>query len=144
MSLINKDQLAHIPLYYLEKTSKNGFVKYVILEDDKAQEMLQDEAKKAEVKVLNTNWKVLTWKQQNVITKKATVFTNDGQQDLDLFEYRDQRIKTCLHSWDLTDDRGVPIAATAENIDQLPSEFVFALINKYDKATSLTEEEQKN
>ena len=103
MSLMKaKNQLVHIPLYYMEKEVK-GYTKIIVLTDEKAKEILkeQEEAKKkktkkevkdvetiventkenieeqevetAPVECLNTYWKSITWKEQNQITKMSQI-----------------------------------------------------------------------
>jgi len=143
--LSSQGQTIDLPLYYLERATKSGFVKVVVLEDDKAKKMLDDEKTKDDVKVLNTKWKVLTWKEQTEITKASTVYNPvDGVQDIDFFKYRDLRIKKCMVGWDMVDDKNVPVPLESNTIDMLPADIVISLISKYDSETSLTEEEQKN
>lgn len=147
MSLLNANQNIHIPLYYTEKKSDKGFVKIVVLDDDKAQEMIEDDETKGDVQVLNTQWKTLTWKEQNDITKQSLKDSGPGFADsgvnIDGFLYRDLRIKHCLKDWDLTDDDGQEIPCTPEKIDDLPSEVVFSLVSKYDDIVLLGEDEEK-
>jgi len=146
MSLLSKQEEAvNIPLYYTEKKTKSGFNKVVVLDDDKAKKLMAVEDTKDQVKVLNTKWKVLTWKQQTEITKACTVYNPiEGVQDIDWFKYRDLRIKQCMVGWDMVDDNGVPVPLQDIAIDSLPADVVFALVMKYDEETSLTDEEEKN
>ena len=144
MSLLKTQQTIHIPLYYMEKELQDGVTKTVILEDDDAKKMLEDEEKKDKVEVLNTNWKTLNWKEQNEITKKATIYDQmSGMQDIDVFDFRDKRIKTCLVSWDLKDESGRDVPVDPNVIDMLPSEVVLTLANKYDSLITLTKEDEK-
>ncbi len=145
MSLLSTSNIVKIKLYYEIKKLSSGAEKIIIFEDDEAKKLMEseDEAIKKRVQVLNTGWRSLTWKEQNDITKESMYYDhNQGMQDVDYFSYRDQRIKKCLKSWDLKDDQGRPQPCDAERIDQLPAEVVFALVNKYDSAVTLDEEER--
>jgi len=145
MSLLNASNMVKIKLYYEEKELSSGVTKIVIFEDDEAKKLLEseDEPTKKRVQVLNTGWRSLTWKEQNDITKESMYYDhNQGMQDVDYFSYRDQRIKKCLKNWDLKDEAGRPVTCDADKIDQLPAEVVFALVNKYDAAVTLDEEER--
>jgi hypothetical protein len=145
MSILNyKASLIEIKLYYKE-IQKDGFTGVVVLKDDIAENLLKDEEKKKEVKVLNTKWKFLTWGDQNKITKQSERFTPDGIQDIDWFRYRDLRIKSCLQDWDVTDDKGNKIPVSSEIIDMLPPEIIVSLLDKYDNITRIDEiKESKN
>ena len=176
MSLMKaKDQLIHIPLYYMEKEVK-GYTKIIILEDDRAKEILaeQEEEKKKKTKkeskeaatigekkeepevekkqvetspveCLNSYWKILSWKEQNQISKMSQVQNSaETAIDIDYFRLRDLRIKMCLKKWDLKDDNGNEVPVKPENIDSLPAEVVYTISSKYDTLVALTEDEIKN
>ena len=171
MSLMKaKDQLIHIPLYYMEKEVR-GYTKIIILEDDKAKKLLaeQEEDKKKKTKkeikdgtenkteekveekevikveCLNTYWKLLNWKEQNQISKMSQVQSaTEMSVDIDYFKLRDLRIKMCLKKWDLKDEEGNEIPVKPENIDSLPAEVVYTLSSKYDTLITLSEDEIKN
>jgi hypothetical protein len=145
MSLIrSKNQLIHIPLYYMEKKMTNEWVKIVIISEEKAKEMMEDESKKNLVLCLNTHWALLNWGDQNNITKNAIFTTPEGYRDVDMIKVRDMRLKTALKEWDLVDDAGNKQPVSQATIDALPPEVVTALIREYEKRTSLSEEEEKN
>jgi hypothetical protein len=147
MSLIKKEpQKVNIPLYYLEKKLSNGFNKIIILDDTDALKKMEDEKLKKDVLVLNTEWKVLNWKEQNEITKSSTKHGSmgDGADTFfDYYLYRDSRLKRCLSGWDLKDDAGIPVMVTPQNIDLLPPEVVLALLNKFDTLISISPDEEK-
>jgi len=155
MSLISKkEQLMHIPLYYIEKEVR-GFTKIIILEEEKAKKMIaeqeskKEEKTKVKVECLNTFWKPLTWKEQNQITKLCQVTGNNAEGtpsiiDIDYFKLRDLRIKMCLKKWDMKDEEGKAIEANPTNIDLLSADVVYALSARYDEAMNLTEDEIKN
>ncbi len=174
MSLMKaKDQLIHIPLYYMEKEIR-GYSKIIILEDDRAKTLLaeQAEAKKKKTKkeigntignteekedstkqevpttpveCLNTYWKLLSWKEQNQISKLSQIRNSaEVSVDIDYFRLRDLRIKMCLKKWDLKDDDGKEIPVKPEFVDSLPADIVYTLSSKYDALITLSEDEIKN
>ena len=147
MSLIKKEpQKVNIPLYYMEKKLSNGFNKIIILEDADALKKMEDEKLKKDVLILNTEWKVLNWKEQNEITKSSTNHGSMGDGSdtyFDFYRYRDSRLKRCLSSWDLKDDAGTPVMVAPQNIDYLPPEVVLALLSKFDTLISISPDEEK-
>ena len=95
--------------------------------------------------LLKTQWKVLSWKEQTDITRESSYYNSqESFNDLDIWKFRDLRIKSCLVSWDLKDDHGNPIPVERNIIDQLPADVVLSLVSKYDTAISLTDDESKN
>ena len=97
------------------------------------------------VYVLKTQWKTLSWKEQNDITQQSTYYNQEASfNDLNIWKFRDLRIKYCLVSWDLKDDNGQPIPLNSDMLDQLSGDVVLALVSKYDDAISLSDEESKN
>lgn len=95
--------------------------------------------------LLTTQWKILSWKQQTDITRESAYFNRqEAFQDLDIWKFRDLRIKACMVSWDLKDDNNQPIPVKPDVIDQLPADVVLSLVSKYDTAVSLNDEESKN
>ena len=95
--------------------------------------------------LLKTQWRILSWKQQTDITRESAYFNRqEAFQDLDIWKFRDLRIKACMVSWDLKDDNNQPIPAKPDVIDQLPADVVLSLVSKYDVAVSLNEDESKN
>jgi hypothetical protein len=143
MPLISPEpEKIEIELYYKEKKINNGGSVIIVIDDEDAEKMLQDEEKKDKVKKLKTQWKILDWQHQNRITAESRVFTPEGLQDIDPIKYRDLRIKSGLIGWDIKyNDKDVPV--TPEMIDKLPPQVVFALVQKYDQATTIDEEEAK-
>lgn len=146
MSLLGASNTVKIKLYYEEKTLPSGASKvHIFDEEDEAKKLLESENEddKKRVQILNTEWRSLTWKESNTITKDSMYFDpHQGMQDVDYFQYRDLRIKSCLKKWDLKDDNGKPVPCTPDVIDQLPAEVVFALVNRYDTAVNLDEDEK--
>ena len=139
-------------LYYKQITTKGGYQKLVVLDnkDEKDEEEIKKkmEAEKdlpdseKTIFILNTKWKVLSWKEVNDITRRAQIVTN-GIQELDYFLYRDLRLKTALVEWDITSEKGEAVPVSPSTIDLLPSDIVYALISQYDEAVNLSDDDEK-
>lgn len=136
-----------------ESDAKNKEIKKPI-NQIKEENVVKEEAVEKEEKIeevnfkvylLKTQWKILSWKQQTDITRESSYYNQqESFQDLDIWKFRDLRIKSCLISWDLKDDNGQPIPVRSDIIDQLPADVVLNLVSKYDSAVSLNDEESKN
>jgi len=144
-ALLNSAQnLIEIKLYYTWKKNKKGYERLVILEDKEAEKRLADETKKDEVDSIVTKWRNITWREQNDLLKQTTkADTVTGGVDIDYNTYRDRRIKTCLVSWDITNDDGNPVKVTPDVIDRMDAEIVASLVDRYEQAISYDEEEEK-
>ncbi len=131
-----------IPLYFqIKKDKKYNMNKIIILDDDKARQILSKDETKDSVQVLNTKWKQVSWKFQNdIIHQSQHKDAITGQLELDWHKYRDIRIKKLLVDWDLT-RRGNKEKVTDKAIDELPAEIILALFDKYEKATIVGEDE---
>jgi len=150
-------QLVEIKLYY-KNVVNSGINTIVILSDKEGKIQLQQQEdfikqkqeKQEEIKetdrpieVLITMWKILSWGEQNKIIKSCERYTPEGIQDIDVYKFRDLRIKTCLTSWDIKDAKGSIVPVTAETIDTLPSDVIFSLVNRYDTVTEGSQDEQE-
>ena len=145
MNLVDTDsQLVKITLYYKVKDI-NGFQKVIILEDEKAKEMLADEKTEKDVNMLNTWWKVLSWQDSNNITNASKVTGEKAMPgELDYYRFRDLRIKMCMKKWDLKGDNGSDIPLTPDTINKLPVDVVLTLNSKYEELMNLDGEEVGN
>jgi len=145
MNLTDTDsQLVKITLHYRTKDI-NGFQKVIIIEDEKAEEMLKDEKRKEEVNIFNTWWKILSWKDSNNITNNSKVQGKDAVPgELDFYRFRDLRIKMCMKKWDLKDDDGVDLPLTPDLVNKLPVDIILYLSNKYEQVIGIDEEELGN
>ena len=145
MSLLDNPDLIEIKLYYkYSNNPKKGKV-LVILEDDKAEELLKDEEKAKEIEILETGWNILTWKEQNEVMNLSsqTVNNQTGEKQFNFIIYRDSIIKRCLKTWNITmNEKPVPI--TYELIDKLPGPIVINLYQKFENIIEYTEEEMGN
>ena len=152
------NQLVEVKLYYKNIRTNSGIDKLIILEDkdgeiefQKQEEFVkQKQSKQEEIKaedrkieILTTQWKVLSWGEQNKITRRCEKYNPDGMQDIDYYQFRDLRIKACLQSWDIKDAKGTNVPVTPETIDMLPSTVVFALLSRYDSITEGSQDEQE-
>ena len=144
MSLFD-DELIDIALYYVYKETKQG-KKLIILEDEDGKKMLEDEKTRDQVKILNTRWKQLTWKESNAITRQ-TESTNPqtGAPDFDFSLFQDLRVKNCLKWWDIkqneTDDAPIPV--TDDAIDKIKAPVIRALLDKFEASNTAGEDELK-
>ena len=145
MALIDfSDQLVQVPLYYKE-IEKDGFTKIIILKDEEALEMLEDEEEKKDVQVLNTWWKILSWQDSNNIANAArSKDANALPGQLDPYRTRDLRLKLCLKKWDLKDANNKDLPVTPDIINKLPPEVIGTLLEKFDKVTDMSAEEVGN
>jgi hypothetical protein len=151
-------QLVEVKIYYKNIEISGGSSKIVVLSDKEGNIQLQQQEefikkkqeKQEEIKagdrsieVLTTMWKILSWGDQNKITKRCERYTPEGLQSIDYYKFRDLRIKSCLQSWDAKDAKGTVVPVTTETIDMLPSDVVFALVNRYDTVTEGSQDEQE-
>ena len=143
MSLFDAN-LVEIKLYYTFKNRNNSKF-LVILTDDKAEKLLENETQKDKIEVLTTKWSVMNWKEQNNSVDHAYSKTNSvsGEKTFDHISYRDSIIKSCLKSWDIVNN-GQPVPVTPEAIDMLPGDIVMGLYSKYEKVLDYSEEEMGN
>jgi len=166
MSLLDTKETIKFPLYYEEKKTKGGISRYFPLEDEEAKKRINENKKlevahnesqkdkdekkpfvlpcEKKVHILNTEWKVLNWREQNDI-QRDSMFKDfeTNQSEIDFIKLRDQFLKKCLISWDLKDDKGNLIPYKPYLIDNMPFEIVYALVRKYDELTAIGEEDEK-
>jgi len=126
-----------VEIYY--KQSANGTV-HIKADSVEIPEKDKDVWKKASFTL-----KPLTWKQHNDIQRAATVNRGPGMgSDLDWVLYKERKLVTVLKSWDAKDASDKPIPVNQENIFRLCPQIAEALLNEFDKATVLGEEERGN
>lgn len=154
----SKRRQIEIKLYYEERETESGYSKIIIIDDEigktRVKEQEENVKKKniagekvlpedEKTKVLTTYWQPLMWGEQQEITKQCEKYSPDGMQDVDVFTFRDLRLKKCLIDWDIKDEKGMKVRLSTDNIDQLPTEIVFALMNKFDSLTRANEEDER-
>ena len=100
------------------------------------------------IHLLNTEWKRLNWKDQNIINSQALKVINNKDGSVatqwDWLRYRDLKLKTCLKRWSVTDDKGQSVPVSDENIDRLAPEVADELLKNYEKVAEPSEEDLKN
>jgi len=144
MSLLDGSSLIKIKLYYKNTDVGNG-KRLDILSDKKAEELLKDEEKAKEIEVLETEWSMLTWKEQNEVMEVSTQAgqIQDAEKKFNFLAYRDAIIKRCLKKWNITiNEKIVPV--TSESIDKLPAPIVVNLYQKFEETLEFSEEELGN
>ena len=148
MSLLDSiSQSIEIKLYYKEIVNQYGVRAIKIIPDEIAEEKLTSskESSEEQIKLLVTTWKILSWKDDNDIVRDATkTDVISGNASFNAFLYRDLKVKKCIIGWDMKDNDGKDIPFSPEILDKMPADIMYALINKYEKITSMNEEEIKN
>jgi len=87
----------------------------------------------------------LTWKQHNDIQRSATVNRGPGiGTELDWVLYKERKLCTVLVGWGAKNKEGKPIPVTEANIFKLCPQIAETLLQEFDRATILGEEERKN
>lgn len=144
MSLLDSSSLMEIKMYYKYVEIGTG-KKLIILDDKKAEDMLEDEEKSKGVEVLKTQWRMLNWKEQNEIMNVSSKAVDPvtGEKQFNYYTYRDAMIKKCLKSWDITDNNN-PVLVTSDAIDKLPGLVVIDIFQKFEKYLEFSEEEMGN
>jgi len=144
MSLLDDINDIEIKLYY-KYVAVKGSKKLIIVDDKKAEELMEDEEKSKEIEMIVTGWRMFTWKEQNEVTKLSsqTINVQTGEQQFSYLIYRDSVIKRCLKTWNLTMN-GKPVPVSNDMIDKLPGPIVFSLYEKFERLIDYNEEELKN
>lgn len=144
MSLLDSFDLMEIKLYYKYVKVGKGR-KLIILEDSKAEELLKDEEKSKEIEVLETQWAMLNWKEQNEVMNASSKAIDPitGEKQFNFLVYRDAIIKRCLKEWNLTMNEK-PVPVTPESIDKLPGPVVVNIYQKFERYIEFNEEEMGN
>lgn len=87
----------------------------------------------------------LTWKQHNDVQRSATVTRGPGMgNELDWVLYKERKLCTVLTGWDAKNKEGKPVPVTEANIFRLCPQVAEMLLQEFDKATIMGEEERKN
>ena len=145
MSLLDScSDLMEIKLYY-KYTKVGKGKKLVVIDDNKAEEILKNEEKSKEIQVLETYWSMLTWREQNEVMSSSSKVIDPatGEKQFNFIAYRDAIIKKCLKQWNLTINEK-PVPVSAEVIDKLPGAVVINIYQKYERYIEFNEEEMGN
>lgn len=142
-SLLVKDEdLITIILYYKTKTNKFGVRQYKIVDEEDAKSSIAKGDK--DIDSLTTKWVIPTWQSNSYIMRSSTFYSpSEGVNRLDYNKYQDNVFKTCLKEWDITDENDKVIPINGESIGNLPSIIANSLLERYEKALSLEEEDAK-
>lgn len=153
--LDGEDNLITIVLHYKVKKNKYGNRQFSIIEEEKAEKMIAEFEKKKEaaaegeevhsdLESIATKWKPQTWQTNNSLLKQSMTYNKvSGTSELDWSAYQQNVFAFCLDSWDVTDGSGNPVPPTIENVGMLPSNIARALIENYDEALSVDDDEKK-
>lgn len=150
--LDGEDNLITIVLHYKQKKNKYGNRQFSIIEEAKAEKIIKEEAARKEageefessLESIETKWKPQTWQTNNSLLKQSMTYNKvSGSSELDWSLYQQNVFAFCLNSWDVTDGNGSPVPPTIENVGMLPSNIARALIESYDEALSVDDEEKK-
>lgn len=144
MSLLDNQNSIEIKLYYKYIDTEYG-KKLIIIDNDKAQKLLEDKEKSKTIEILKTTWNLLTWKEQNDVMNKSSHLVNPqtGERQFDFIAYRDTIVKKCLKDWNIQENEK-PIPVTSDAIDRLPGTIVTILYEKFEELIDYTEKELGN
>lgn len=139
------DDLIVIELYYQVKKNARGQRQFRILTEKEAQAMApQEEGKEKHYEILETKWRPQTWQTNNSLLKNSMTYNKvSGASELDWSAYQQNVFKYCLQSWNVKDEQGNAVPPSPENVGMLPSNIARALIQKYDEALMIDDDEKK-
>lgn len=132
--------------YYEEELEKKGQNYYPNKPQNEEKEIKRDPKKV--IYKLQTAWKRISWKESNIINSYA--LTKERNEDgefsfsIDLFKYRDIKLKTCLKQWNLKNEKGQVMNVSPDVIDALPPAVAEELVKAFDKVTEPGEDDLKN
>jgi hypothetical protein len=144
MSLLDQSNSIEIKLYYKYEEIPNG-KRLIIIPEKRAKEQIQNAENQEEIKILETKWDLLTWKEQNEVMNVSSQLVNPqtGERQFNFLAYRDAVIKRCLKEWNITVNEK-PVPVTPEAIDSLPSPVVVNLYQQFETLLDYTEQELGN
>jgi hypothetical protein len=136
MSIFTNKQKIPVKVFFID----NGLsIRVIDIEEAKVLIEKREKGEVAEVvNHINTFWKNLSWKDNTeaISNSQDPVYLNsEGQetQNVNIYKYREFRLKKCLIEWDLKDEKGNIIPISPEVIDGLDSDFANGLLNAFDK-----------
>ena len=143
--LSSETDLIVIELHYQVKQNKHGQRQFRVLTEKEAAEFPEPaEGEDRPYETLVTKWRPQTWQTNNSLLKNSMTYNNvSGNSELDWSSYQQNVFKYCLAEWDVTDDQGNPVPPSIENVGLLPSVVARALIQNYDAALMIDDEEKK-
>ena len=154
-------QFIAISTYFVEEKKRHGnsIFHFIRSRDDfeewkgkgyMPEDELSEDQKKPD-KIINkvvTQWKTLSWKDQNSILAKSLKQTikQDGTpvQEINAIAYRDLKLKYCLKRWDVKDEDGKIVEITESVIDNLNPAFANELLVSFEEITEPSINDLKN
>tara|TARA_B100001778_G_scaffold334404_1_gene345620 strand:+ start:14240 stop:14692 length:453 start_codon:yes stop_codon:yes gene_type:complete len=139
------DDLIVIELHYQVKKNKHGQRQFRILSDEDVEKMPKPkEGEEKAYETLETKWRPQTWQTNNELLKNSMSYNKvSGGSELDWSAYQQNVFRYCLSAWNVTDGEGRPVPPSIENVGMLPSNVARALIQRYDEALMIDEDEKK-
>ena len=139
------DDLIVIELHYQVKKNKQGQRQFRVLTDEEVEKIPEPkEGEEKKYDTLETKWRPQTWQTNNELLKNSMTYNKvSGNSELDWSAYQQNVFRYCLSAWNLTDDEGNPVPPSIENVGMLPSNIARTLIQKYDDALMIDEDEKK-
>ena len=164
-----KKQYIQIDIYYVEEVKKHGNSVFHFIKSQDELENWQRKGYKQEhdiqpsgpkepgmpvittdknkvIHKIETRWRRLRWKDHNTIFSKCMKnMPVDGKisTELDVIQFRDLKLKTCLKWWNLKGEDGSEVPVTEETIDNLVPEVAYQLLEDFERVTELSEEDAK-
>lgn len=140
--LVQEDELITIITYYTVTTNKYNVKQYKILQEDDAKDLITKGDKN--VDSLATKWIVPTWNSSSFVLKSSTFYNpSEGTNRLDWSKYQENLFRTCLKEWDITDANGEILPVSLESVGKLPKDIAYALLEAYEKAITVEDDERK-
>lgn len=144
---IEKDGEVKVELYV--RTLSNGAVRV----EQKIEDVPEKDRGKYEK--ITFAMKPLTWRQHNEVQRSATVNRGPGMgSELDWVLYKERKLCTVLVGWDARGKEGKdaegkpvpgkPIPVTDDNVLRLAPQVAETLLNEFDRATIMGDEDRKN
>jgi len=126
---------------YKIKKDGNFIPVFKVLENEELLQYQSNPKFKDKIKTIKTIWSLVNWQTNQEIIKSAMKFNyQTNENELDVPNFRDMRLKKLLIEWDLKDKTGNPVIKNNENISKLNSDLANALLNKYETLTNLSVE----
>jgi hypothetical protein len=102
------------------------------------------EKDRAKYEKVTFSMKPLTWKQHNDIQRASIIDRGPMGREIDWVNYKERKLCAVLKGWDVKDKNDKPIPVNDENIFRLCPQVAENLLNAFDTATIMGDEERKN
>ena len=139
---INEEELIPVIVHY--RKSGHQFIAYPDVRF--TQEKMSEELRK-KFKKLTVQMKPLTWGMYNNLQDSATIDTEEGKRRFVYKIYKENRLKTLIMKWDATNVNAageiVAVPPTEDNILKLSPDIAEAILESYENASLMTNEDEK-